>query len=172
MGEEGCNLLLSTFSSENKDVESFLIQKSISFEKKGISRTYLIIDDLDILGYFSLSTKEVSLEGIQSKTEIKKIDGFNKNAKTAKAFLIGQIGKNFSIKNNSLNLETILQEAYSYINVAQNVIGGRMVLIECEDKPKLLDLYERNGFKLINIVSNPEETQNDLRQLYRIIELS
>lgn len=30
----------------------------------------------------------------------------------------------------------------------QNVIGGRIAYLECEDEKKLIDFYERNGFKM------------------------
>lgn len=140
------------------------------FENKGISRTYLILNDRgEIIGYFSLSIKEISLTSIPSKSKIKKIDGLSKNATSAKAFLIGQIGKNFSIENNPLSMQKILEEAYAYIHKAQEIIGGRMILIECENVDKLIKLYEDHGFTKIEMESNPDE--DSLIQMYNMISI-
>ncbi|WP_228141325.1 hypothetical protein [Acinetobacter baumannii] len=94
----------------NPDVESFLLNKDkgIRFENTSISRTYLIIDDDtgDILAYFSISFKEITLDTSNiSKSLIKRLDGINKRAETLKVYLIGQIGKNFSVKNNPIKLD-------------------------------------------------------------------
>jgi len=32
------------------------------------------------------------------------------------------------------------------VREAQSIIGGKIVYLECEDKPKLVDFYNRNGF--------------------------
>jgi len=47
------------FSCQDDDVESFLKNKAIDFEKRDRSRTYLLVDDdnNNLLGYFTLSLK-------------------------------------------------------------------------------------------------------------------
>ena len=91
----------------NTDVESFLTQptKAIRFEQTDNARTYLVLDEStgDILGYFSVTFKELSLESTAlSKTQVKKMDGISKNAERIRAFLIGQIGKNTAIPDNPI----------------------------------------------------------------------
>lgn len=40
----------------------------------------------------------------------------------------------------------LLKLACDKIKIAQDVLGGRYVYLECEDKPKLKEFYESNGF--------------------------
>ena len=128
--------------------------RRINFEKRSTSRTYLILDeDGQILSYFSLSFKEVTLNTEKvSGTSIKKLDGFSKTATTVKAYLIGQIGKNSQIQDNPIRLENIFNEIYNVIAQAQSLIGGRVVILECEDNEKLIALYERHGYKILEII--------------------
>ncbi|EHU2145185.1 hypothetical protein [Acinetobacter baumannii] len=143
---------------QNPDVESFLLSKDkgIRFENASISRTYLIVDDDtgDILAYFSISFKEITLNTDNiSRSLIKRLDGINKRAETLKVYLIGQIGKNFSINNNPIKLDFILNEVYNVIAQAQALVGGRVIILECENQPKLIALYERHGFNLIDTIN-------------------
>lgn len=105
-----------------------------------------------IMAYFSISFKELSLENADiSKNEIKKLDGINKCAEKVKVYLIGQIAKNFSVPNNPIKLEDILVDAYAAINDAKAIIGGRVIILECENSQPLIALYERHNFKQLNM---------------------
>ena len=50
--------------------------------------------------------------------------------------------------------------AIDAVNVAHNTIGGRFIKIDCEDVLQLMELYERNGFVLIQ-----KDHDNDLNEL-------
>ena len=143
----------------NPDVEQFLIKKSIRFEESDNARTYFVLNQCngEILAYFSLSFKEISFaESGLSKSQIKKLDGISKDAKTVRTYLIGQIAKNFAIENNEINLNYLLKEIYTIISIAKDLIGGRTIILECENIDSLIKLYENHGFKRINIES-PDE---------------
>ncbi|EGQ7760044.1 acetyltransferase [Vibrio vulnificus] len=116
----------------------------------------MLNDDGEILAYFSLTFKEVSLVHSDiSKGKIKRLDGINKNAEKIKAYLIGQIGKNFSVESNKITLELILDEVYAIINEAKALVGGRAVILECDKNPKLIELYKKNGFD--ELIHTPHE---------------
>lgn len=161
--------LLQTFRCGlNVDVESFLTHpgKAIRFEQTDNARTYLVLDDLtgDILGYFSVTFKELLLESTAlSKTQIKKLDGISKNAESVRAFLIGQIGKNTAVLNNPIRLKDLLSETYAVLSEAKALVGGRLIILECEDSPKLIQLYQQQGFTLIELAG---EAQPALRTMY------
>ncbi|WP_200888052.1 acetyltransferase [Pseudoalteromonas sp. SCSIO 43210] len=112
-----------------------------------------------ILAYFSLSIKEVSLnqnnETKISKGLRKKLDGICKNSERVNAYLIGQIGKNDSVANNQINLSYILEEAYTIIDKANQLVGGRVIILECEKAERLVALYQKNGFNIL--IDNPAE---------------
>ncbi|WP_425628475.1 hypothetical protein [Vibrio neptunius] len=60
-----------------------------------------------------------------SKNQVKKLDGINKHSESVRAYLIGQIGKNFTIPQNPISLPDILEEVYAIIEAAQALVGGR-----------------------------------------------
>lgn len=152
LSREDISQLLRSFTCpKNQDVELFLHSKAVEFEVRDTARTYLMLDDIgQILAYFSLSFKEIELidRGL-SLTAIKKLDGFDKRAERVKAYLIGQIGKNLAIDHNPVDLETILNEVYAVIDEARALVGGRVIILECEDVVRLIQHYERHGFKKI-----------------------
>lgn len=121
-------------------------------------------DTADILAYFSLSFKELILEGTNiSKSKVRQLDGISKRAERIRAFLIGQIGKNTAVIDNPISLGYILDETYSVISEAKALIGGRVIILECEDCQKLIQLYEQHGFTLIETLG---DEQPRLRTMY------
>lgn len=166
--EKEVNDLLHSFKCIiNKDVEKYLHQDAIRHHKSSISRTYLIITTIDekikIIAYFTLSMKSFY---IQSKNSIienisnnfyKKMNSKNNFCST---FLIGQLGKNDEF-SNFINLAEILEFAYGIINEVRELIGGRLVLIECENKEKLINHYKKHGFEFI-------QSENELMQLMKL----
>ena len=69
----------------------------------------------------------------------RKFSGFSYKEKPEPlpSIVIGQLGKNSSIKNNPLSGDTILQYAFNLISIASKIFGGRFILVECEDNEKL-----------------------------------
>lgn len=88
--------------SLNPDVEKFLKLNAIEFTKKNQSITYLVFENetKDLLGYFTLTVKPVSIFVNQfSNTQIRRISRIGKidednNTFVLSAFLIAQLGKN------------------------------------------------------------------------------
>lgn len=125
------------------------------FEKEDKARTYFIIDDdANLLAYFTLSFKDVVLHEDAKNGHKRKL---KVNNNTVSAHLIGQIGKNESIQNNPLNLSLILNDVYSIINQAKALIGGRAIILECENTKKLIKLYNDHGFKELKIANEDQE---------------
>ena len=61
--------------------------------------------------------------------------------------MIAQLGKNFSNGYNKLITgDELLSLACEKVSIVQMAIGGRVVYVECEDKPQLTEFYSRNGF--------------------------
>lgn len=85
------------------------------------------------------------------KAQIKEMDGFSKTAQTVRAYLIAQLGKNDSIAANPLNLDMILDRAYSQLIPSWQAVAGRVVLIECDQCERLIELYTKSGFKELQV---------------------
>lgn len=61
--------------------------------------------------------------------------------------LIGQLGKNFDNGYNKLiSGDALLKMAVDKVRQMQNIGGGNIVYLECEDKEKLVKFYSDNGF--------------------------
>jgi hypothetical protein len=159
VGAEPLEALLRGFSCPlNSEIENFLRCKAVDFALKKISMTYLVFnEDNDLVGYYALTHKSVSIPKLNlSKTSQRKIERFSSldvdaNAYQASAFLIAQLGKNAGIKNaKSIKGYELLQCSFDVLKKVQHLIGGGIVFLECEDKPKLIDFYQQNQFRQYN----------------------
>lgn len=136
----------------NSDVERFLLQKAVRFELAGAAATHFILNEKQqVLAYFSLSFKSLELNA--SKSLLRKLSGGLGDSKLIKAFLIGQVGKNDLIPS-SITLSDILDIIFETLHQAKRLISGRVVILECENNPKLISLYEKHGFRLLEIKEN------------------
>jgi len=88
---------------------------------------------------------------------MKLLSGGFSTPEKVKTYLIGQIDKNFSIQNNCINLKGIFDCIWSIIHSAIDLVGGRTVILECNDDPKIISLYEAQGFKVLIRVTAADE---------------
>ncbi len=162
LGEDKTKNILSSFECPmNKDIEKFLKEKAIVFSKQGIGITHIVFwqgksnlgIEKEFVGYYTIAPKSlVVYRNAVSNTQWKKIIKFaSKSPQDKKCYisapLIGQLGKNFANGNDTLiSGKELLDLALNKIKIIQNEIGGKYVYLECEDKPKLIDFYEKNGF--------------------------
>ena len=115
----------------------FLKEKSIDFEKKHFSRTYLVIDEhQNLAGYFTLALKAMNLDKSVSNRLRKLVSGYSNKPDSA-IYLIGQLGKNYANPNvKQFSGDSLINIAVDYINEAQNIVGGRAVLVEIHNAHK------------------------------------
>ena len=160
--------LLSSFRCINDyDIQNFLKSKAIEFERISKSRTYLIVDKeqlqnsditLDkiiIYGYISLAVKVLAVPENASNRLRKQLDGFSakqhgKPISHFPCYLIGQLARNSDVPKSSISGTDLLNFAYDIIGTAVEAVGGRYVLIECNNNEKLLKFYSDNDFSEIN----------------------
>lgn len=159
IGENDVKQILSDFSCPlNPDVEHFLKHTAVEFSKQSIASTYIIMasfrKEYVIAGYYTLANKifcvdRDSLPNRKWRSRIAKFGQFDTTIKryTLSAPLIGQLGKNYAHSYNSLITgDELLKLALDKVQEMQNIVGGKIVYLECEDKPKLIDFYSQNGF--------------------------
>ena len=159
LGESAAKSILSSFSCPlNPDVEYFLKNVAIEFSKQSIASTYLIMasykEEYVLAGYFTLANKifcidKASLPNRKWKSRMAKFGQFDKEIQryTISAPLIGQLGKNFTNSYNKLITgDELLKLALDKVREMQNIVGGKIVYLECEDKEPLLEFYIQNGF--------------------------
>lgn len=174
LGEDRVREILSGFSCPiNPDVEYFLSQKAISFSKQGWAQTHLVFASHKkkwvLVGYFALANKYIRISagrlGKGGSTLRKRISKFATYDPELKSYilsapLIAQLGKNYANDYNQLiSGNELLMEACDKIKRIQFDLGGKFAYLECEDKPKLIDFYTRNGFcEFDKRLLDPDET--------------
>lgn len=141
----------------NADVQEFLRVKAYEFSKQGITQTHLVfssyLNSPVLVGYYSLTNKVITVKknsiSVTSAKKISKFGTYNDQTHSyvIPAPLIAQIGKNFfNGYNRLIDGDVLLALACQKVKQVQYDIGGRIVYLECEEKPKLLEFYSRNGF--------------------------
>ena len=181
IGEESLYDLLSDFSCpKNPDVEYFLLHNAIEFTKKDQSITYLVFDaeDASLVGYFSLTIKPISVRASNiSKTMAKKLSRVSildeeTQSYTTAAYLIAQLGKNYSLpKEKRIPGNILLGFALETISSLKYSVGGVMEFLECEDNEFLLSFYTQNHFKPFDtrITASQNNESHTLHQLLKFI---
>lgn len=163
-GEEITKSILNTFECyNNRDVDKFLKEKAIIFDRQNLSRTHLVFTsykgEMVLVAYYALAMKnfvvkntshKVNTERRISKTLKKRIAKFaqfdkDTNQYVISAPLIGQLAKNDRYKD-LITGNVLLQYACDTVKKVQSLVGGKFVYLECEDIPFLIDFYSSNGF--------------------------
>lgn len=140
----------------NPDVDRFLKEKALVFDKQGLSKTYLVYTSyknrMVLVGYFTLANKSfvVRKNDKISKTLLKRISKFGQYDSELRQYmisapLIAQLGKNDAHKD-LISGDILLAYACDAVREAQSLLGGKIVYLECEDKSRLLEFYRNNGF--------------------------
>lgn len=152
------NSLIPPFSCPlNPDIEDFLKHKAAEFDRQSISRTFLVFasyKDVPVLvGYYTLANKVIVIRqrNVSSRMwkRVQKFGSVSAENKTCciSAPLIGQLGKNFENGYNTLITGSeLLQMAIDQIRITQNILGGKIIYLECEDDPHLIEFYNKNQF--------------------------
>ncbi len=161
--------ILSSFCCEqDEDIDNFLHNRAVEFEKLSKARTYLIcdedqmlsddfyLDQLIIYGYIAIAQKVLSVPEDWSIRKRKEIDGLNgkihgEPIRDFSCYLIGQLSRNSNVPKDSISGKQLLQYAYDVIATAVDAVGGRYMMIECQDEEKLIEFYTNNEFQEVNL---------------------
>ena len=159
--DEITNIISSFSCPYNADVEYFLQNKAVEFAKQKLTSTYFVFASYKekpvLVGYFALTSKHFHIDATGNKSNLssrlrKRISKFGTYDKELKKYiisapLIGQLGKNYKNDyNNLITGDELLKIACDTVSEAQRIVGGKIVYLECEDTPKLVDFYKKNGF--------------------------
>lgn len=178
--DEVQNLLADYLCPLNLDVEDFLRNKAILFAKQGYAQTFLIYTSYKgvptLAGYYALANKSITVpaKNLNSKwrSRIKRFAKYDDDLKCYPISLplIGQIGKNFTRNAERLiSGNEILEMACNRVKAALAVLGGKMVYLECEDKPRLIAFYENNGFYRFANRNLDRDELGEMRYLVQMI---
>lgn len=159
IGEDKVHDILFDFSCpKNNEIEHFVKENAIDFSKRKISVTHLVFNENgELSGIFTLTHKALEISNSKlSGTSRRKIERYaqlneSSDSYIISAFLIAQFGKNYnSSANNNFSGDVLMENAMKILCRVQRDIGGGVIYLECEDKPKLLSFYQnkRNCFRV------------------------
>lgn len=138
--------LLKTFvCTKNTDVQDFLHNKAITFERNLRSCTYLYVSNTDksVAGYFSIGIT-YTLTNKLDKAVVKFLDGYTDETIAIPCYLIGQLGKSDTCKEKIGKF--LLDDALNFIDKAQGILKGRFVLIDSVNDERVINFYKENSF--------------------------
>ena len=180
VGEAVLSSTLSSFAVPlNSEVEDFIRKKALQATKLKSSISYLVIDEdlADVVGYFTLLVKPFTIQAASLSSKNRRLiarfaeENTEAGDYTASVYLIAQIGKNYAIEEQlQISGGDLLNMALDKLRAAQDLVGGKLVLVEREaDRAKLLEFYNANGFKSWNgRYDNKDQVQYD--QMIRVLE--
>lgn len=87
--------------------------------------------------------------------------------------MIAQLSKNMAYKEeNLITGAELLQMAFDKIIEAQQILGGRLVYLECEDNEHLINFYEKHGFVKVNkrYLKKHEKIEGEVEYLVQMLK--
>lgn len=136
------------------------------------------VEDGELLGYFTIALKPLVVRGETVSNTVKKkllrISELNKETQTytMSAYLIAQLGKNFSNgANERITGAELLEAAWKKIEEIQYQAGGVVAFLETSNNAKLLSFYNDNRFTQFDTrqtISRDQE-EHELVQLLRLL---
>ena len=165
---DGLKRQIDNFSSLNNDVEYFIRHKAVDYEKRAFCRTFLVVDEnIHIVGFFTLGLKNLAFQDYVSNSKKKSIHGISSDVSSVPVILIGQLSKNLAC-DNAISGEELLDFAIDMVYNAQDIVGGRICLVETatdEENQKVIEFYENCGF-----VKLQKDENGEYQQLYKKIK--
>lgn len=138
---------LKTFScSINVDLQDFLHNRAITFERNLRSRTYIYADNHNksVVGYFTIAINYLDAENLEIGI-IEYLNGHTAKTKALPCYLLGQIAISDEYRSKKIG-KFLLDDALEIIDGTQEKFGGRFVLIDSVNDKKVIDFYHKNSF--------------------------
>ena len=153
-------------TEDAKDVMRFLVNDAIDMERRGITRTYLVLNEeswakgqIQIDGYFAIALKVLYFSKDVDKEVLQEVFG-DSSRKNCPAYLIGQLARSCKAERGAGS--KFLKIALEYISSASDLVGGRLIYLDCTQEKQ--GYYEREGFRFLQNKHN-----SGLVQMYRVI---
>lgn len=155
------------------DLENFLVEKAILYERTNYGKTYLFIDseklkigEFVIIAYYTIAQRSLDISELSVKKRRKILGQYpgRDSLNSIPTYLIGQLGRSDEYSSKELCGEQILNECYNSISLAARVVGGNIIILECREK-MFGNFYENQGFKKLH----SELNVNNLFTLYKKI---
>jgi len=142
--------MIEEFScARDPDVEAFLKEKAVPYERSGVSRTYFYTMEEDkpcIVAFFAVAITSTGFERV-TKSRKAKILGGKPGRDTKDHFggiLIAQLARCDDYSTEDINGKEMLFDAEKIIERGRYFLGGKVIYLDC--RKSLIEFYEENGY--------------------------
>lgn len=119
------------FDCGNDEINQYLWQFASQHHKKGVAKVHILANDLDIVGFYTLSSLSIEPN----------IKGY---PKTVPAIIIGRMGIDKKYQGQGLS-NTLLWHALKHIKQVSKTVGVIFVVIDAKNE-SLATYYQKFGF--------------------------
>lgn len=154
-GEEVTQDILSSFSvSRNPDVECFIHDSAIAYEKSNNARSFIFINESGRpLGFVSLALSYLKLPENASNSLKKRLRGYGRlSSDIIPCYLIGQLARLDNVDKEDLPGNVIFSTIDYAVKEAQRFFGGRIISVDCVDD--FVQYYINRGFVHLNKIDD------------------
>jgi hypothetical protein len=133
----------------DKDVESFIHDKAIRYERSGLSRTYYYTrrssgsgsKKTNVAAYFSIAITSVDFTGVhQSRRE--KVLGSTPGRVSRNHFgglLIAQLARDDRFDESAISGVELIEACEEIIEFGRNYLGGRAIYLDCKEETAYIE---------------------------------
>ncbi len=140
---------ISNFNCYEQELTNFLKEDSLENQKQGISKTYLFFKENNLVGYVTLLTDTLRLEG--------ELREFFKNKdilyKTLPAIKIGRLAVDNNFQKQGVGKAILKYSVHLTFKISQNYVGCRFLILDAKrNQDHLKDsvhFYKKFGFKTL-----------------------
>lgn len=158
------NDALSVFECQrSKHLQDFARTGIKRYSDHGHSKTYVLLEvvdgkPIDVAAFFTVGLQSLSFQDVSNSAK-KRLFGDFTYASTG-AYLIAELARSDKYSSEMLPGEVILKEALDVIANARENVGGRFLMVDCQEMV-FRALYEPNGFKQLR-TANPPQSMPDV----------
>jgi GNAT superfamily N-acetyltransferase len=151
--------IIKPFDCGDLDLNDFLMSDANNYQKQLLAVTYVVENDLQTAGFFSLLTDKISVNDTESKNQWRK--NFrdtlpqNKRFSSYPAIKIGRLGIDLNFQGKGLGTEIMNFIKAMILN--ENRYGCRYITVDAYRQS--LKYYERNDFRYLTSTDANEDTR-------------
>lgn len=155
---------LSNFDCGDADISNWLKEDSVDYQTQSMAKTYLFLDNQDIVAYFCISNDCLNDLGdgkgynntvwnrFHRKTKLPNV----KRIRSYPAVKIGRLG--VCLDQHKTGLAYELMDFIKGFSILEHKPACRLLLLDAYNRPRQIQYYQKNGFQFL--LDSDEEKEN------------
>ena len=156
------------FDCGDSDLNDYFLVDSVKACTDLVAVTYVLREDDKVIAYYCVSNDAIRSD-LSSVTAFKKLQKLiihpEKRYSSLPAVKIGRFGVSKDFARQNIGSQLMGAIKYDFINV--NKTGCRFIIVDAYNEPKVVNFYEKNGFKFL---SGNDEGQETRLMVYDLIQ--